>query len=702
MKDLAQHITEIDTTDQAPTDTVHNCKICHYFSSTVTHEENHMNTNHQPEPYYELSYSPNNSQPPSPIAQVDGVDDAPGILPMCTGISSNPAKGAPNILLNNYVLNKSKQVSGLLKHTKLSDFDFVTNDSGRNVTIQCSLGFYEAVAKPSFTTISAGFREIALGIIIECTEARVSYDQDSSISGFFLRFLLCGAGVLPDPAPLTVHLHHTQAKVQLQGGASMPDNNPAANWFVEHLLKERFKSEAKNKKFAIENINNRVSTFISSNIKLTPASASCAHCKSKFGNNSRPVRCFKCSQYKHKTKCKGLCPSSSSSRPSMTSSSVPPSSRVPKSVLPSWSLLDNSKTSSLLTTVPPSQQTDNLLPPLFSPPSAPPRTKRIRDSGHTANITSAPVFDDIAPAPDDPRTHQTAAIVTLPSSIQPMPSSVSTSSGAPPAWSVESPGISFAAAQPNTTQGAATTASSSSSRPLFTFSAPRLSPITLTPTSIPATVTASSAPTFTPARDTSLLNVNAQPFALSQDGTRKRKSKPAETTTTPEQLEIKFLKIELNAVRTQALELETNNVDLKRKVKIMEDLIKTYEEKLTVKAYDGLQSSTPPPPHNIPPQSSHTSTTPVPGRQHDHCSTSPPTPQSRACSAALHTQGSHSPCSWTRCCNCCPHGQVPVCSVVFSPTLATSPSAPSASPESGSDSTGLSDSSTSSEIKALS
>ena len=46
--------------------------------------------------------------------------------------------------------------------------------------------------------------------------------------------------------------------------------------------------------------------------------------------------------------------------------------------------------------------------------------------------------------------------------------------------------------------------------------------------------------------------------------------------------------IELNSVRTHVLELESSNTDLKRKVAIMESLIKTYEERLTAQAYHEL------------------------------------------------------------------------------------------------------------------
>ena len=114
------------------------------------------------------------------------------------------------------------------------------NDIDRKVNIQCSVGFYEAVAKPSLSGLSRGYRQQVAGVDIHCTLIRNTQDMSYSVSSFFLRFELSGPGVLPDPAPLSVHLHHTQRRVQVQGGGTMPDKSRAAVWFVDNVLKQRF------------------------------------------------------------------------------------------------------------------------------------------------------------------------------------------------------------------------------------------------------------------------------------------------------------------------------------------------------------------------------------------------------------------------------------------------------------------------------
>ena len=151
-----------------------------------------------------------------------------------------------------------------------------------------------------------------MGINIECIEARVSHDQSSSVPGFFLKFLLHGVGCQPNPAPLSVHLHHTQTKVQLQGGALLPDNNRAATWFVEKVLKDRLINEARNKKLDIDNINLKIQDLLSDKEHPLTVTDFCSHCKKKFSNNARPIRCFRCSKLETQNQVHGIL-----SRPSL-------------------------------------------------------------------------------------------------------------------------------------------------------------------------------------------------------------------------------------------------------------------------------------------------------------------------------------------------------------------------------------------------
>ena len=75
--------------------------------------------------------------------------------------------------------------------------------------------------------------------------------------------------------------------------------------------------------------------------------------------------------------------------------------------------------------------------------------------------------------------------------------------------------------------------------------------------------------------------------------TRKRRAtqKPTNNTKTPEQAEIDNLKVELNAVKTQALQLGTDKKDLEKKIKIMSEVIKMHEQQQAKKAYENLHQS---------------------------------------------------------------------------------------------------------------
>ena len=143
------------------------------------------------------------------------------------------------------------------------------------------------------------------------------------------------------------------------------------------------------------------------------------------------------------------------------------------------------------------------------------------------------------------------------------------------------------------------------------------------------------------------------------------------------------------------MELETSNIDLKRKVGIMEEVIKTYEEKLTSQAYQGiLHGSAPPSPPDQPS---------APPAYHS-CRPIPPTPscpQSHTCSAAPPP-----PTSGTICCYgtklCSPHPHPPACQAphACSPSSQTEIFPPSSTPSKVGPGSTSTCSSNKSEIKA--
>ena len=471
----------------------------------------------------------------SPIAQLDGADDDSIV---CTDMENLPRHSKNHLvstIVAQYTLNEKKQLAGLNKNSKLDHFEIVCNDGGKNVILQCNTGFYEAVAKPAFSSISVGFQTQCGPIHVECIESRNTCDKAANLPGKLLRFKLYGHGIVSNPATLAVHLHHTQQKVQVQGGADMPDQSKVATWFVNNVLKDKFIAEARIKKFDIENINKVVSQLNGSN-PLPSASATspsnipsfCPHCKKKFSSNSKPVECSRCSLFRHKMKC-SPCPvssySSSQSVLTLTSSSNPV----------------------LVAPAPTSLFTSDV--------NVQPMSKRMRQTPDTSPLTSSP-----APGPPIADSSSTTTTSLL--------SSVSLMQSSPVA---------------------PTSASASVSRPLLSGCSPELSPgtsdLSLASLNIPRTCSSANNPVISSTISTpATLSMLSQPTV----NPRKRKANQKSPIKSPEQAEIDYLKIELNAVRTQVIELETSKTDLERKIKIMEEVIKMHEQRQAANAYKDI------------------------------------------------------------------------------------------------------------------
>ena len=76
-----------------------------------------------------------------------------------------------------FALNKEKQIENLGADTHLVDFEVVVNDDDKNVNIQCSTAFYEAVAKPVICGLSEGTILNINNISIHCTH--IDHNRDS-------------------------------------------------------------------------------------------------------------------------------------------------------------------------------------------------------------------------------------------------------------------------------------------------------------------------------------------------------------------------------------------------------------------------------------------------------------------------------------------------------------------------------------------
>ena len=199
-----------------------------------------------------------------------------------------------------FVLNHDLQVNKLVADAAISDCEFSANNSDQNVNIQCSSGFYKAVAKPAFSTLSPGYSHRSGEVLVSCSNIQPSLDyrgvEFNRIFWFSLRDL---AG---NCASVTVHLHHTTRLVQVQGGAIMNGGYVAAVWFVKNLLLDLFLKLGQARGHDISAFNQAVlDGNFSSSVKDIIPDDTCTLCSKPLKKPGKPVKCFACKSVFHTT-----------------------------------------------------------------------------------------------------------------------------------------------------------------------------------------------------------------------------------------------------------------------------------------------------------------------------------------------------------------------------------------------------------------
>ena len=115
-----------------------------------------------------------------------------------------------------YTLNKDKQMLQLAKNATIADFE-IDISSPTNVNIQCSSGFYQLVAKPVISALLVPNLTVS-SIPVSCSDSVTpKLDQLKRNVNVVLHFKVGGK---ENQESATVHLHHTQQKVQIQGLAA--------------------------------------------------------------------------------------------------------------------------------------------------------------------------------------------------------------------------------------------------------------------------------------------------------------------------------------------------------------------------------------------------------------------------------------------------------------------------------------------------
>ena len=165
------------------------------------------------------------------IPQIDGIND----LTLSSIASSRKIDTRDNVKIAPYCLDRTKQVGKLAVDASKEDFQIDVSSNEHNVTILCATGFYSLVAQPAFTHIIPGFSAYLDTMVLTCFDK--TYKVDSSNANvndvFFFRIESHSKTAI---GKVTVPLHHTARKVQIQGGSFISDRRRACIWFLENYI----------------------------------------------------------------------------------------------------------------------------------------------------------------------------------------------------------------------------------------------------------------------------------------------------------------------------------------------------------------------------------------------------------------------------------------------------------------------------------
>ena len=198
-------------------------------------------------------------------------------------------------------MDRNKQLKKLVKDAAVDDFIIEVNKNKENVNIICSTGFYSTVAIPTLQSLSKSRANIFDGISVQCKDIIGNLDITRAHQTTILYFQF--SKNTDSVGGVRIHMHHTTRKVQLQGGAIMPDKTTAPVWFANNVLKNQFAKEAREKAAEIQTVNQTVTRLVEPNIARVQTPDTCKGCDAPFNGRSTPEYCRQCGFFYHKYKC---------------------------------------------------------------------------------------------------------------------------------------------------------------------------------------------------------------------------------------------------------------------------------------------------------------------------------------------------------------------------------------------------------------
>ena len=238
----------------------------------------------------------------SPISQLDAVSDFSFSTPPPQPLSSaRPGSGsqsrAENVRTAPYNLNRDKQVSKLLSDAAIDDFTINVSPTEQNINIVCSTGFYSLVVLPTFSKVSVGYTTTAANVDIHCNDITGKVDSSKSNVNTVVFFKLNSTSSRTNN--VTITLHHTVRKVQVQGSSIMNNNIRANVWFLENVLLGFFTEMSAAKSLDISQLNTLVSNVVANHLQKRSSQLKCLACDIPFTGRSQYEQCPTCYHHFH-------------------------------------------------------------------------------------------------------------------------------------------------------------------------------------------------------------------------------------------------------------------------------------------------------------------------------------------------------------------------------------------------------------------
>ena len=234
---------------------------------------------------------------------------------LLTGKTNNHQPAFPSSYLNvpqtpagskvhqtQYKLNEHRQIDKLRNDSHFNDFSIVISPSQQNVNIQCNPGFYSVLLRPCLEIFYPGAEIIQAdnSVVIQCRDTSKKTDKSGSVVNNVIFLRVYQADSSNNLGAITIHLHHTSRKVQLQGSAKMYNGTTIPVWFLENFLLNQLELLASSHSYDISELNSKIQELVDTNTFATKA-LYCSMCNVLIKGKVKET-CISCSGVFHK-KC---------------------------------------------------------------------------------------------------------------------------------------------------------------------------------------------------------------------------------------------------------------------------------------------------------------------------------------------------------------------------------------------------------------